>query len=73
MYEILLMILGRAKYFQTKKILKLKVFYQSTLVSVWMYSLMCRGGNVSKSEKRRIDSIVRIAERVTYEYRLLMD
>ena len=73
MYEILLMILGRAKYFQTNKILKLKVFYQSTLVSVWMYSLMCWGGNVSKSEKRRIDSIVRIAERVTYEYRLLMD
>ena len=43
----------------------LNVFYNtSTIVSVWRYCLVCWGGNVSKREKRRIDSIVRKAERV---------
>ena len=42
----------------------LNVFYSSTIVSVWRYCLVCWGGNVSKREKRRIDSIVRKAERV---------
>ena len=42
----------------------LNVFYTSTIVSVWRYCLVCWGGNVSKREKRRIDSIVRKAERV---------
>ena len=37
----------------------LNVFYSSTIVSVWRYCLVCWGGNVSKREKRRIDSIVR--------------
>ena len=35
----------------------LNVFYSSTIVSVWRYCLGCWGGNVSKREKRRIDSI----------------
>ena len=42
----------------------LNLFYTSTIVIVWGYCLVCWGGNVSKSEKRRIDSIVRKAERV---------
>ena len=42
----------------------LNVFYTSTIVSVWRYCLVCWGGNVSKREKRRIDSIVKKAERV---------
>ena len=42
----------------------LNVFYTSTIVSVWRYCLVCWGGNVSKSEKRRTDGIVRKAERV---------
>ena len=42
----------------------LNVFYSSTIVSVWRYCLVCWGGNVSKREKRRIDSIVRKAQRV---------
>ena len=44
----------------------LKVFYKSTIVSVWRYCLVCwgGGGTVSKSEKLRIDSIVTKAERV---------
>ena len=45
----------------------LNVFYSSTIVSVWTYCLVCWGGNVSKSEKRRIDGIVRKAERVIGE------
>lgn len=45
----------------------LNVFYSSTIVSVWRYCLVCWGGNVSKSEKRRIDGIVRKAERVIGE------
>ena len=45
----------------------LNVFYSSTIVSVWRYSLVCWGGNVSKSEKRRIDGIIRKAERVIGE------
>ena len=45
----------------------LDVFYISTIVSVWRYCLVCCwGGNVSKSEKRRTDSIVRKAERVIW-------
>ena len=39
----------------------LHVFYTSTIVSVWMYSLVYWGGNVGKREKRRIESIVRKA------------
>ena len=39
----------------------LNVFYTSTIVSVWRYSLVYWGGNVSKSEKRCIESIVRKA------------
>ena len=42
----------------------LNVFYTSTIVSVWRYCLVCWGGNVSKREKRRIDVIVRKAERL---------
>ena len=45
----------------------LNVFYPSTIVSVWSYCLVCWGGNVSKREKRRIDGIVRKAERVIGE------
>ena len=45
----------------------LNVFYTSTIVSVWRCCLVCRGGNVIKSEKRRIDSIVRKAERLIGE------
>ena len=45
----------------------LNEFYKSTIVSVWRYCLVCWGGNVSKSEKRRIDSIIMKAERVIGE------
>ncbi len=45
----------------------------STIVSVWRYCLTCCGGNVSKSEKRRIDSIVREAERVIGECQSSVD
>ena len=43
------------------------VFYSSTIVSIWRYCLVCWRGNVSKSEKRCIDGIVRKAERVIGE------
>ena len=46
----------------------LNIFYTSTIVSVCRYCLVCWEGNVSKSEKRRIDSIIRKAERVIGEY-----
>ena len=49
----------------------LNVVYTSTIVSV--YCLVCWGGNVSKSEKHRIDSIVRKAERVIGECQLSVD
>ena len=45
----------------------LNVFYTSTIVSVWRYCRVCSGGVVSKSKTRRIDSIVRKAERVIGE------
>ena len=51
----------------------LNVFYSSTIVSVWRYCLACWGGNVSKREKRRIDSIVRKAERVIGAYQPSVD
>ena len=51
----------------------LNVFYTSTIVSVWRYCLVCWEGNVSKSEKRRIDSIIRKAERVIGEYQPSVD
>ena len=51
----------------------LNVFYTSTIVIVWRYCLVCWEGNVSKLEKRRIDSIVRKAERVIGEYQPSMD
>ena len=52
----------------------LNVFYKSTIVSVWRYCLVCWGGiNVNKSEKRRIDSIVRKAERVIGECQASVD
>ena len=51
----------------------LNVFYSSTIVSVWRYCLVCWGGNVSKSETRRIDGIVRKAERVIGECQPSMD
>ena len=49
------------------------VFYTSTIVKVWRYCLVCWGGSVGKSEKRRIDSIVRKAERVIGECQLSVD
>ena len=49
------------------------VFYTSTIVSVGRYCLVCWEGNVSKSEKRRIDSIIRKAERVIGEYQPSVD
>ena len=45
----------------------LNVFYKSTIVSVWRDCLVCWRGNESKSEKCRIDNIVRKSERVIGE------
>ena len=43
-------------------------FYNTVICSVWRYCLICWGGNVSKSELSRIDSIIRKSGKVLEEF-----
>ena len=45
----------------------LKLFYNSVISGVWRYCLVCWGGNVSKTEKDRLDDVIRRAARVIGE------
>ena len=42
----------------------LTIFYNSILCNVWRYCLICWGGNASKSERNRIDGVIKRAGRV---------
>lgn len=42
----------------------LATFYDTVIASVWGYCLICWGGNVGKSEKDRINRIIKSAERI---------
>ena len=42
----------------------LELFYTSTICGVWRYCLICWGGNVTKSERDRIDGVRKNAETV---------
>ena len=45
----------------------LKIFYLSTICGVWRYCLICWGGNVNKTDRSRLDDIVKRAARVIGE------
>ena len=42
----------------------LKLFYQSTIMGVWRYCLICWGGNLKKTDIDRLNDIIKRAERV---------
>ena len=41
-----------------------KLFYQSTIIGVWRYCLICWGGNLKKTDVERLNDIIKRAERV---------
>ena len=45
----------------------LKMFYLSTICGVWRYCIICWGGNVTDSDKQRLERIIARAERVIGE------
>ena len=51
----------------------LGIFYNCTFSGVWRYCLICWGGNVSKTELSRIESIIKKAEKVIGESQLSVE
>lgn len=42
----------------------MEFFYNASICGVWRYCLICWGGNVTRTERDRIDHVIRKAGRV---------
>ncbi|KAJ8040888.1 hypothetical protein HOLleu_15326 [Holothuria leucospilota] len=42
----------------------MELFYNASICGVWRYCLICWGGNVTRTERDRIDHVIRKAGRV---------